>query len=309
MNVPYVGNSTYCFTNSLAMCLKHSSDTAIPEVGFIECATLMPFGAMYLDFANAPLFFPNPANTQPDRGLTDAISNLGWTSEIWRGDDPQTALAHLRDALEYGPVLLGPLDMGHLSYDPNAQFKHGGDHFIVALQAEGDLIVVHDPQLYPYATIPAQDLLWAWNGSHLGYVEQPFTMRFGFRAQRQVTRREVIEHTLETARAFARQEFNGPVVYSGRAAFERAATAILGEEMRGLKGLLVNFALPVGARRSLDAAAFVAEVGASDLAESFRTRAERFGRAQFLATQQDWKAVAGAFEELGVLEEQLQQLL
>ena len=107
-------------------------------------------------------------------------------------------------------------------------------------------------------------------------------MRFGFQAQRQVTRLKVIECTLETARGFARQEFNGPVVYGGRVAFERAATAILGDEMRELKNLLVNFALPVGARRSLAAAAFVAEAGASNPAESFRTRAKRFGRAQFL---------------------------
>jgi hypothetical protein len=309
MNVPYVGNSTLCFTNSLAMCLKHANQTTIPEVGFIECTTLMPFGSMFLDLGDTPLFFPNPPNTNPDKGVTDAISSLGWECEIWRGEDSDLALTQLLEALKYSPVLLGPLDMGHLSYDPHAKAKFGGDHYIVALSVEGNQIVVHDPQLYPYATIPTKNLLQALDGLRLGYVKNKYTMRFGFQLQQQKSRLEMIEQTLEKARSFVQHASNGPVLFGGKSAFERTASAISGGEMHASKGLLTHFSFPIGTRRSLDAAAFVAEQGASELSASFHQRGKHFGRAQFYATQGDWEVVTGILEELALLEDHLQGLM
>ena len=46
---------------------------------------------------------------------------------------PVDALSlQLRD----GPAVLGPLDMGELSYHPNARGANGVDHFVLALHIE-----------------------------------------------------------------------------------------------------------------------------------------------------------------------------
>jgi hypothetical protein len=58
----------------------------------------------------------------------------------WQGDEADAALAALQEALSVGPVLLGPLDMGFLPYDPNHMHKRGGDHFIVALKRAADRV-------------------------------------------------------------------------------------------------------------------------------------------------------------------------
>lgn len=306
MNVPYVGNSAYCYTHSLAMCLQQAGATTLPETSFLECLTLMPFGAMVLKMSSGPLFFPSPASTNPDKSLTDALDTLGWEAEVWRGNDPDAALAELREVLRYGPALVGPLDMGYLPYDPNHRSKQGGDHFIVALRAEGDAFLVHDPQLYPYATIPASELVRAWNAGHLDYVDHAFTLRHGFHSLREVRRSEMITWTLRTVRARVSREPRGPVAYGGESAFQQLAELVRPGTPANLAGLLVSFALPLGAKRSLDAAAFVAEAGQAELAELFRARGEQYGRAQHAAVRKNWDVVAHNCMAMAEIERQLQ---
>jgi hypothetical protein len=46
----YTGNGAYCYANSLYMALREAGAAAdeLPEPGFIECLTTMPFGTLYL---------------------------------------------------------------------------------------------------------------------------------------------------------------------------------------------------------------------------------------------------------------------
>ena len=138
MATAYTGNGPYCYSNSLHMCLTQAGMAAVPPVGLLECMTGMPFGASFLAL-DVPLFFPSPgAGTNPDRGLTRALDTMGWDCTLRRFEDAGAAEAGLREGLAAGPVLLGPLDMGGLSYDPLHEHKRGGDHFVVALAREGD---------------------------------------------------------------------------------------------------------------------------------------------------------------------------
>jgi len=183
MLAAYSGNSAYCYSNSLRMCLQHAGLLHLPEVGLLECLTGMPFGACFLQL-DAPQFLPSPADINPDNGLTRALDILGWTCARWQGDDVDSALAALKEALSAGLVLLGPLDMGFLPYDPNHRIKRGGDHFIAVLSLDANRVRVHDPQLYPFAVLPVTDLVRAWNAQDLGYSTCAYTLREDFREQK-----------------------------------------------------------------------------------------------------------------------------
>jgi hypothetical protein len=105
----FSGNSAYCYSNSLRMCLQHGGMADVPAVGFLEAFTGMPFGACFLDL-DQPMFFASPAGTEPHEGLSRALATLGWSCQLWQGDEPEAAQAKLIEALQSGPVLVGPAD-------------------------------------------------------------------------------------------------------------------------------------------------------------------------------------------------------
>ena len=84
---------------------------------------------------------------------------MGWTCRLEQGGDETGTCQRLRAAIQHSPVLIGPLDMGYLTYNPYA--FGGADHFLVVLTVEHDHVLVHDPKGFPYATLPLEDLLKA----------------------------------------------------------------------------------------------------------------------------------------------------
>lgn len=78
--------------------------------------------------------------------------------EIKEYTDATAALASLEDALKSGPVVVGMLDMGYLTYVPEHQQLHGVDHAVVVLASQPEAVIVHDPEGYhPLGGEPA---LW-----------------------------------------------------------------------------------------------------------------------------------------------------
>ncbi len=304
MFTPYTGNSHYCYSNSLHMCLKHAGMANLPEASLLECMTGMPFGALFLRF-ETPLFFPSHADVNPHSGLSRALSTLGWTCTLWQGDDAESALDTLKESLKKGPVLLGPLDLGFLPYDPNHRLKRGGDHFIVVLKLDGDRVQVHDPQFYPFAVLPVDDLMRAWNAAELGYATCAYTLRGDFREEQQVSTDDMLEDTLKNARELIHATPSGPIFFGGSTAFRLAAEVIRGEPSQAFAGMLVHFVLPIGARRCLDGADFMKSVGQTVAAEWMVKKAESYGLAQYYATQEDWKRTGGLFEELAEIEDSI----
>lgn len=302
--IAYSGNSAYCYSNSLHMCLHEAGMIDLPTPSLIECMTGMPFGATFLQFEK-PLFFPNPSPIDPDTGVTRALEALGWECELWCSDEADAVSDKLREALKLGPVLLGPLDMGFLSYDPNHQYKRGGDHYVVALKLQGDMVQMHDPQLFPFAVLPLADVVRALCASDLGYAKHAYTLRFNFRGKQNNARRAMFDAALNNARELVRAHPTGPVVYGGPGAFTMVADLLRHDPLNDLTNLLVQFSLPVGARRSIDAARFLEEVGRADAANLFVSKAEAFGKAQYYGVQQKWDQVAVLFDDLSQLEADL----
>ena len=306
MFTAYSGNSAYCYSNSLHMCLQHAGMSHLPQVSLVECMTGMPFGACFLKL-KTPLFFPSPASIDPNSGLTRALAILGWTCTVWQGDDADTALVALKEALNAGPALLGPLDMGFLSYDPNQTHKQGGDHFVVALKLESDRVQVHDPQFYPFAVLSVKNLMRAWYAKDLGYATCAYTLRSGFREQHRVSHEQMFNDTLRKVQQLSHNAPAGPVTYGGAAAFTHAAEVLNNRPPGAFIELLTHFALPLGARRCIDAAGFLKIVGKKKAVRLMVEKAETFGQAQYYAVQKDWQRTTELLEHLAEVEAKIAQ--
>lgn len=310
MHTPYTGNSPYCYANSLHMCLSSAHAEGLPEPGFLECMTIMPFGACYLNDGSAHLWFPSPASIHPDTGLDIAIKNMGWSCESWHGEasgkgsEGDQALEQLQQGLQKGPVLLGPLDMGYLTYDPNCSRKVGTDHFVVALRIEADQVLVHDPQGFPFATLSTDDLISSWCAEKIGYNEHPYKMRHRFRQIEKMNRKEMITCTLPVIREQAVIDPGGPHWYGSLSAFRLVAQVFRDKVPDSLAGMM-NFTLPLGARRCLDGARFLQEGELNEAAEYSLHKAFLYGQCQHLAVNEQWSKVADTIDEIAELESKL----
>ena len=303
----YTGNGAYCYANSLHMALGDSGarPAELPEPGFIECLTTMPFGTLYLRVGRELLVFFSSPVTTPDDGVTTALDVMGWECRDERGGTPEVALARLAGAAARGPVLAGPLDMGGLGYLPYHQQVSGSDHFVVVLGVEGDRVRVHDPDGFPHATLPTGDFLRAWKAERVRYSHTTYAMRSGFRQLRHPARNEMIARTLCVMRANLAADPGGPDQYGGPRAVRLLAADLRGTVAKRLAGHLTLFALPLAARRSHDAAAFLREAGQAEVAGLLERKARCFGEAQYWAVQERWEATADAMEAVAELEEAL----
>ncbi len=306
--IPYTGNSDYCYANSLHMSLLAAGavQRELPSPGFLECLTTLPFGKMYLSLEEGPLVFFSSPEINPDSGLTLALKSLGWTCQERRGDQDDEALARLREAAKNAPVLVGPVDLGYLSYNPLHADLAGGDHFLVVLAVEQDHVLLHDPWKYPYAYLPIPEFMQAWRADRVGYRSAPYTFRTHFQQVEQPTRQEMIARTLPTIKANVQAEPEGPVVYGGVQALYRLIKDLRASKKPAeLLSSLIYFVFPLAARRSLDAAAFLIEGDMPEAANLVQQQALLVGKAQYLAVHKQWGKVADVMERLAEVEQEL----
>jgi hypothetical protein len=303
----YTGNGAYCYANSLSMALREAGAAAdaLPEPGFIECLTTMPFGTLYLRVGRELLVFFSSPLANPDQGVTTALDVLGWECREEREGAPEAALARLEAACARGPVLAGPLDMGALGYLPQHAQLSGSDHFVIVLGVEGDRVRVHDPDGYPYAAMPAAEFLRAWKAERVRYARAPYTMRSAFRQVRHPARDEMIARTLPVVRTNLTADPGGPDHYGGPRAFRLLAADLRGAVAKRLAGHLTFFAFPLAARRSHDVAAFLREAGRVEAAGLVERKGCCFGDAQYAAVQERWEHTADIMEAVADLEEAL----
>ena len=305
MTTRYTGNGAYCYANSLYMALRESGAAAgsVPEPGFIECLTTMPFGTLYLRVGRDLLVFFSSPLTNPDQGITTALEVMGWECRDEREGTPEAALARLSEAAARGPVLAGPLDMGALGYMPYHQQVSGSDHFVIVLGVEHDRVRVHDPDGFPYAALPASEFLRAWRAERVRYCRTPYTMRSAFRPVRRPTRQEMITRTVAAMGANLAADPGGPDQYGGPRAVRLLAGDLRGAGAKRLAGHLTSFALPLAARRSHDAAAFLREAGRVEAADLLERRARSFGEAQYWAVQERWERAADLIEAVAEVDD------
>jgi hypothetical protein len=236
-----------------------------------------------------------------------AIETLGWTCKLEYGGDEDEALARLRAAVQHGPVLLGPLNMGYLTYNPNHTYLLGADHYIVVLSMTEDYALVHDPKGFPSAALPVENLLKSWrtDGMDLAYTDEPYIMRTAFRPAETRSRQQMIERTLPHIGTNLRQELWQPGMPGGVVALRMLAQTFHTGVPERLAVHLFYFALPLGLRHKVDAQLFLREGNQPEAAGLIEEQARLLGQAQYAGVQHSWPEVATFIEQVATLEERL----
>ncbi len=274
LHVPYRGSGPYCYANSLAMMMGVDA----PEPAVIETVTGSPFG---MQLVGGALPFFDPYGWTPETGVQDALAALGWTARTLSDGEPGAALGRLASLLEAGPVMVGPIEMGHLRYQPGMTGPIGADHYLVAVGIERDHLTVHDPQGYPYARLPLPDFMNAWRAHTLTYG-RPYTTRTEFTRLARVSADAAITAVLPRAVAWLAAEPTHPMpagsLANGDAALALADLLDAGDN--DVREHLVHFAIRVGARRLTDAATCLHRAGFTDAAATIDRQARLVGSLQ-----------------------------
>lgn len=293
MHIPYTGSGPYCYANSFAMMFGETA----PSTAIIEFATSSPFG-MQLIGGKLPFF--DPYGWDPELSFEDTLTALGWTSDVVKGGSADDALLRLRAALADGPVWVGPVEMGHLRHQPGMSGPIEADHYVVVLEIDRDWVLMHDPQGYPYATLPLKDFMEAWAARTLSYGTS-YTMRTGFVRQRDVSDVDAIRASLPAARRWLSMKDvpSMPEGSLGNGAAAEALAGLVGKGCdEGLRAHLIHFAVRVGARRANDAAACLARIGRHEAAGVAAEQARLIGGLQHPLVFRDDKAAAAQLLKL-----------
>ncbi|MET9244025.1 hypothetical protein [Nonomuraea sp. NPDC003709] len=305
MSVTYIGSGPYCYSNSLAMLLGDEA----PPPAVIEVLTGSPYG-MELIGGRLPLF--DPFGWDPETGLDDAIGLLGWECERVDGGTAAAALDRLRRACQDGPVLAGPLELGLLSFQPGSGKAIGADHYVVVLEVDGDTVLMHDPEGYPYATLHADAFAEAWRGELITYLNRPFRMRYGFTRREVVTPEEALRRSLPAGAAWlaGRTDVEVPPGTLGQAeAAERTARLVEEGLDPEIRQLWQAFAVRVGARRLDDLAACLSSLGLDAAAAVAGEQARIVGGLQGPVVSGDDVALAAGLRRLAPTYERLRAAL
>lgn len=306
--VAYVGNGPYCYANATAMLLETAGESIPPAT--IEVLTAVGLGAFLVKGPDL-LFFSN-VSTAPDHGIGRAMRILGFeykerASE--RADAPP--FDELRSDMERSPAILGPLDMGYLTYNPSHEFLAGADHFVLAYGMDNASVFLHDPEGFPHATISRADLENAWRADRIAYRRGHYRYWTDPRRVREPTEDGLYAQAVEAFREVYRKEepWAAKGWRVGRDAIEASAQALLaGAPTEEQVAHLVFFAFKLGARRAIDFARFLRE-GDRGLAELKARQAELFGLCHTLAVDHRWAELARALAELGDVEDSFRATL
>ncbi|MEU8900367.1 hypothetical protein [Nocardia sp. NPDC048505] len=280
----YIGSGPYCYASTVSMMMGGQWAPAL-----IETLTGAAFGFQVVE--GVPYF--DPVGWDPDQGVDQALGLLGWSSERRTYSDAESAYADLVRLVARGPVFVGPIEMGLLAHQPGPDRPMGADHFLTVLAADHEGVLMHDPEGFPYAWLPAEVFVSAW-GSPISYCHGRFPLRTGFHQNAAITEADAISALLPLAARWADQPANS----LGLRAFGTEAAAGL---EAGTNAVLTEFSLRLAARRRIDAAQALREY--PRLAELLDRQARLLGRAQYVALRSRGGDLAALLNETADLHE------
>lgn len=297
----YFGDVSLCYTNSLAMALDSYGFPVRPER--LEALMVMGNGASVMeDDPRHPLVFFD--NGEPDVSISNCLRMLGFEWEDFFAEEPGCDLAKVRDRLagmlESGPVVVGPLDMGLLTYNPNFQGLGGIDHFVCVFGLTGGRIHLHDPAGFPCMSMEFQAFAKAWEARAISYKRGAFSMWGNFTRVREPGREEVYREVSSIMRKRYEQGESGVI----RAYAEAIGSNGMSSQQ---KQMHQYFSFRLAAARSIYAARFLAEHDA-ERAELKERIASLFGQAHLHTLTEDNEALADTLEGIAELDDRFREL-
>ena len=204
----YFGDVSLCYSYSLAMALDAYGYDVKAE--FLEAIMAMGNGASIVkEDDQYPLVFFD--NGMPDLSISHSLKILGFDYEdFYLKDGVEVDLEEVKRKLETflsnGPVVLGPLDMGHLTYNPNHTILYGVDHFVTVYDIDDQYLYLHDPAGFACMKVAFNDILEAWKAEAIDYKRGTYSMWGNFKKVKSPSQTEIYQ---ETARIMKTRYLNG----------------------------------------------------------------------------------------------------
>ena len=282
----YFGDVSLCYSYSLAMALDAYGYDFKAE--FLEAIMVMGNGASIVkeDEEHPLVFFDNG---MPDLSISHSLKILGFDYEdFYLKDGAEVNLEEIKRKLETflsnGPVVLGPLDMGHLTYNPNHTILYGVDHFVTVYALDGQYLYLHDPAGFACMKVAFKDILEAWKAESIDYKRGAYSMWGNFKKVKSPSQTEIYQ---ETARIMKNRYLNGQ---SG--VLERYAKAVAENGLNTeQKQLHQYFSFKLAAVRNLYLSKFLKDHDpeGARLKEELATL---FGQAHLSCLKEDYQELA-----------------
>jgi hypothetical protein len=270
---------------------------------FIEAVTGFALGASLE--RNDMLFFDNCLSS-PEKGVSIAFKTLGFeVIEKASKADERVPMDELRRDLARSPVLLGPLDMGYLTYLPNHRVLGGCDHYVLALEMDETDLLLHDPAGYPFVRLSLEQLEPAWRAERIAWSCGTYRCWTSPRRTSNPGADDIYREAVRLFKSGYMEQLKADGHRGKRAILFKADQIRNGTISDGEKGHLLHFAFSLGARRALDFANFFH--GRDDrLAKLKEKQARLFGQCHTLAVLDDWMRVADTLEQLAHNEQEIE---
>ena len=305
-HIKYIGKAEYCFANSAAMLLNFIDETVCPEIIEVGCGIGL---SAFLEEGTNNLFF-SPFVVAPDEGLNRSFSILGFSVD--NGSfKANSALVGLRDLLKSGPTVIGPIDMGYMTYNPGR--ADGADHFVLVYDVnDNDEFLIHDPYGYPNVRLAAGELLEAWRAEKIDYKAKAFQYwhapKRSNRKDAEQIRDGVWNFFHEMYAKIAELKQGGNILLGAEAVSHVADSLATGSLAEAGEKFLTGFQLPLAAKRANDYASFFVSSRPEFAACKFEL-AETFGKAHSWLVAGNKAAASKAFKNIASLEERVAGLL
>jgi hypothetical protein len=275
----------------------------------IEVLTGVGLGAMWVE--NIP-YFSSWAG-MPDKGITQALRMLGFEfEENFSQDGEEPPFRQLQQQLRKGSVLLGPLDMGYLQYNPNYNNLYGVDHYVLAYGMDDETIHVHDPAGFPFVSLTHALLEKAWKAENVFYRTNYYRNWSSPRRTTSPTEEDIYRRAASffnliytESRVYAEKESK---LYGKEAIVALADKIKEGNADPQLVGHLSYFAFSVGSRRSGDFVEFFRPFN-QKLADLKLRQGKLFGECQFNIVKNNFQKVSDSLMELAIVENEFYEEL
>ena len=218
----YFGDVSLCYSYSLVMALDAYGYDFKAE--FLEAIMVMGNGASIVneDEEHPLVFFDNG---MPDLSISHSLNILGFDYEdFYIKDGAEVDLEEVKGKLETflsnGPVVLGPLDMGHLTYNPNHTILYGVDHFVTVYALDGQYLYLHDPAGFACMKVTFTDIIEAWKAEAIDYKRGSYSMWGNFRKVKSPSQTQIYQETARIMRARYLNGQSGVLKYYAKAVAE-----------------------------------------------------------------------------------------
>ncbi len=258
------------------------------------------------------LFFSNISNA-PDHGISAALRILGFDFDECSSEKPgKPPYDELKQVLARSPAVLGPLDMGYLTHNPNHKHQKGADHFVLAHKIEKDEIHFHDPEGFPNVQLPLKQMELAWRAEKIPYRRGHYRYWANPRRVKSPDDDSIYRKAVESFK----QGYLESSKISGESRLPIGKVAILalaqhvreGPVTASQRGFMAQFLFRLGARRALDFASFF-ERQEPGLAALKRTQAELFGRCHTFSAYGEWPGLSRELHGLAEVEDKFHESL